>query len=105
MGDGRFGSRFSNQGARNFRPKLDDFFGTVLQLRFNKLSQEQFGKQLATASHSKMDVENQLSFAYLQVEGMLAGSVELEDFVKKGLGPLLQFPLKRDTRSACVEIC
>lgn len=46
--------------------------------------QERLGEQQAAASHSTMDVENHLSNAYMQVEGMLSGSVELEDFVQKG---------------------
>jgi hypothetical protein len=46
--------------------------------------QERSGEQHCTVSHSTMDVDNHLSSAYMQVEGMLAGSIELEDFVQKG---------------------
>jgi len=57
--------------------------------------QEQFSKNLATGSSSKMDIDNQLSYAYMCVDGMLAGQTALEDFVNIGEGSSSRFPVVR----------
>ena len=41
-------------------------------------------KDQSTSANSKMDVESQLSQAYMQVEKMLAGQTALDDFVSVG---------------------
>jgi hypothetical protein len=38
----------------------------------------------STSANSKMDVENQLSRAYIQVEKLLAGQTALDDFASAG---------------------